>query len=237
MGSSKALREFWAQRLLPGTGKIIFQDGFEDEIVRCLKDGTFGYTVVRDADLAFMGEASLKISTPATVGAQSYAEFPVPSTPSKKFGLDLHFAFPLSNGYRTAFEVIYIDQNGNWMQAAVRYELGAYVPGDFRIDGKWQYRNSAGVWTDISSFKLFWYSLERLRFARLKLIGDFAAEKYVSLTVNDTVFDLSAQPLYKLPTPSGHGPGIFNFLYNYNNPTVGGIADLYIDNLMVTDEG
>jgi len=226
--------DYWTQRLLPGTGKVIYQDGFESTLVRCLKAGSGGGDATRDTALAYMGDASLKISTGAAIGATQYAEFPLPCSPTKKFGLDCVFAFPTVNGYAAIFQLIYIDQNKNSFQAAVRYELSSYDNTNFIINGKLQYQNSNNVYIDISNYKLFWYSLPLLKFARLKLIADFASEKYVSLVINDTLFDLSKYSVYK--SASEHGPGLFAFFYCYNNPVAGGVADLNIDNLMVTDE-
>ena len=206
--------------MYPG-GRQIMYDGFDESTLHWKMGGTAGQTGVVSTDQALKGEASMKITTPlgptANVSAAKYLGLP----PTTKIGFQCAFYVGVPNVTDFRFTLDYY---------AGTKDANAIVLYDY-ANKKWRYWTSAGAFADIPG-GLQDLTEDSAPWQFMKLAVDFGADKYMYLRVNDTVFNLSALSLKT--TVEDHAK-MLSTIVRFQSANA--VRSMYIDEVMITDEG
>lgn len=199
-------------------GKTIFYDDMEGLIKWA------GTGASKDNTGAFNGSNCLKVNKAAGVGteAQGYRTFPLP--PSKKVGLSCVWGcadFSKINSTGIQF----------WLDANVPPNLSTVAKIKYDPNTKlWYYIDDAGNFQTIEGhdtllqYDVAWHSL--------KLIVDFLSKKYVSLQVDDEVFDLVDFGFVSLAIATTK-----KALVTFDvNADAANVATCYFDDVLLTEE-
>jgi len=168
--------------LVERLGTIILFDDFED-LFKWDTSGTGTDWIAEKSTLvAYNGDASLHLKTKATtptagdkVRAARATYVPI----GKKVSLECFFRF------ETQTNEDYLCWVMRFYDGSIMHEgMIRYLPPE----NKWQYLNSANVWTDVPGGA---QTLREARFHRLKWMIDFDKNEYVMLQSDDLIIDLT----------------------------------------------
>jgi len=198
------MREAWAKRLLPGTGKVWSQDDFNhmslNWIVEGLDDrevGLLGRDTTRKSTVRVWhhhsGEACLRIcSRPIADDERIHVIKHLGRPPSLHgIGLECWFNIRSFTNFR-ALNFNIRDLDGSKVKNAY---IQIYYDG---TNYKLQYLDETDVYRDIATVN--WISTRLTFWFNLKLIVDFDEMKYRSVFLNGETYDLSDYKLYGVAT-------------------------------------
>ena len=207
--------------LIFDTGTVHWTTSFEDPVYHLFTTGTAGYTVTLSTNYAFMGSTSLKITPDNTANAYVQVKKYTGMPESEKVGIECNISFPSTHG-----EYFLL---GIWFYTGavakicnVRYDIQ---------NQKWQYRNSAGAYIDVTDGDQKLQAFTGL-FHHIKLIADIKNETYVKLYCNQKIYDLTDIGVYTFASGSDE------MLIGTIQVSVDAAAfyDFYLDDMTITEE-
>lgn len=203
--------------LLFRTGRVFYFNGFEEPELQMF--------TLPDADLstawAYEGLGSAIINIPSGAGGVSGIGMYMFLPPTKRVGAELCFTLPYTfTQYAELFLSAYDSPNS--IAFGIRWDYA---------NGKWQYYDSDGNWSDVpdgaQTLNVLWSYWHKI-----KLVGDFNTFKYVKLMCDDKEFNLSS---LSGRTVAGAGESYLFFTFKvYNNAA--GARTSYVDNVALLEE-
>lgn len=203
------------------SGKIIVYDDFESPLSKWIGSGATAYEVSLNTSKAFRGTASLELTTGTGAGffADASRYFGLPST--SKVGFQFVWHMPGADAEYMTQSLDFYDGT-TLHQASVRYDFA---------NTKWQYRDTASVWQDISG------ATQDLAIAGnpwhfTKVTVDFAEDTFLRLYSNASSWDLSSISLRTTASSNSEEMAVairFDALGSSQRK-------LYIDEVAITEE-
>jgi len=207
---------------LSPTGKVVFQDDFEAEVLKwdAVISGTG--TIARNTTHAFDGGASLKITTSA--GENDYTE-------AVRFvGLDFYKKSPLG---LEAWWCAATMADGQDMQMGFEWGDGVKIYSAYlryeRGTG-WQVKDRTN-WRTFSTTPIIRHG-SYYEYNYIKLIADLVKERYIKAIINGVEFDIS---MYTTHAWYANRPTVEFFVWNRNNG-IASTQEHYWDNIIATCE-
>lgn len=209
------------RNLIFNTGTVHWTTNFELPIHTLIIGGTPGGAGVLTTEYAFTDCTSLKLTTLnvqySTINANKNTGLPE----TRQVGLECNIAMPATNGRSIDLILAYSTTTTKY-NACVRYDL---------INKKWQYRNSAGTYTDITDGAQN-MNLHPTMFNHMKFIVDHSTHKYIRLMSNDKSWDLSELDIYSQAIA-----GSETLTATVEGKTDANAAvDFYLDDMTITEE-
>lgn len=199
-------------------GNLVWMDDFEHGAAKWVLSGTgLGNAQAITTTRARNGTSSMLLTAGSTLNLDAqmtrYMPFPAIGPVGEEFSFSLgsdvdYFIYKMTLLYN---DVIY--------RGEIKFDV---------TNSKIQYRNSAGVLTDlISPYTL---TSSDTYFMTTKLVVDWATNKYKRFIINEATYDMSTLALYSVANPG------WNYLHLQIDvwSTAGDNGKLYVDDLIVT---
>jgi len=173
-----------------------------------------------DTSTPFKGTKNLKVVTHTDLN-DAYAAYRLFGlTPSKKILFEGDFQFKsIVDNKVVDFTFIYYDGTNRY-EAVLRYDP---------VNAKWQYKNSAGAFVDVSGGA---QSLRALAYHHIKITIDFGNAKYGYVLCDNKSFDLRAIALYSTADATR-----VSCKFSYGTATATGTvaAEAYLDEIKIVE--
>jgi len=201
------------------SGRVLFQDAFEETLLKWAVSGDTGYSVERVTDNPPpYGGACAKILAPT--GGSAKMEYRIGLPYAAKMGIDCFFTHDANCD---AIDFWLAAQRVGIHHAAVRYDAD---------NNKWQYMDSTGAWADVTDGSQDLYE-DPTCFHHMKLTADFDLKEYIALKCDHAEWDLRGIRYYWAPAI---GP-VYSYMRVELTATTAGSSTSYIDEVIITEEG
>lgn len=208
------------------TGRILFQDDFEDTLLKWEASGTG--TIGRHTTHAMDTEACMEIVTDITANnmMEALKQIAPQESPLGKLGLEFYFSMASTKYGAFIFGLQYVSANrGVNVRSGIKLYQG-------------EYEAAGGVWTALPDIWTGWDLSDDFRFwHHAKLIVDLVNADYIYLKVDDYEWDMEALG-YKcnnLGAPMIWGMA-YPYFYAMKDATGAGTYTVLVDDVIVTAE-
>lgn len=200
-------------------GNVILMESFEGSLAKCYYYTSSGGSVAISSKFARHGAFSCQLNTGPDDEGEAYISWPLPIPSLSQVGFE--FSWNKSDAGNLKYieiELELLDGTTEW-EAIVRWVQSTH---------RWQYKSSAGVWTNFSS--ALYYREDDFPFNCSKLVVDLVNKKYVRFITNDTVWSLADIDLYSVAA------GVAGYLIPSLKMITGssGASENYIDSVIIT---
>jgi len=214
------------------TGRVIYQDGFEERAIGSYAyAGDTGYVAELYTAKSFQGSKCFHIQAPA--GGEARIMYFSGLPPNKKIGVEYWIqVMPATNLDNFRVELWAYDQNEMGQVRRVDAMM-RFVKTDFNatynwLKGYWQIWQKPGTWFTI--IDPYYINTRSQSWNYVKLIVDFATEKYVKAIIGEKILDLP----YDISTVTTENePNILVTRVRVFAAATG-VQDLYVDNHIIT---